>query len=209
MEVFTMEVLVWPIVVVVLSIIFMLIFRQPISAFIARLRKVSLTGLEALSDQPQKVPVRDSSPEDTGELMKSFDSPTLREQEAAIQKGLEDRRVAGEEAVKVLTRHLAANQIALYYERLNSAIWGSQIYLLRFLNSSMTGETSEIPRRFYDSAAANYPDVYSQYSFESYMDYLVNAHLIIGQEGRYLITEWGRDFLVYLAREGISESRLY
>lgn len=142
--------------------------------------------------------------------MKYFDSPTLREQEAFIQTELKTRGVAGDEAVKVLTRHLAANQISLYYEQLNAALWGSQISLLRVLNSSATGETSKILRHFYDSAAVNYPDVYSQYSFENYMKYLVNARLIIEQEeGRYLITELGRDFLIYLACTGISEYRLY
>jgi len=199
----------WPLAVVILGTIFMLVFRQPISTFIGRLRKVSRAGLEASSDQPQKVPEREPSPEATEELMKSFDSPTLREQEAAIQKALKDRGVTGGEAVKVLIRHLASNQIALNYEQLNTAIWGSQVSLLRFLNSSATGETSDTLRPFYDSAAANYPDVYSQYDFESYMNFLINARLIIKQEGRYLITELGRDFLVYLARVGSTEFRIY
>ncbi len=110
-----MDIFAWPLAVVVLGTIFMLIFRHPISVFITRLRKVSRTGLETSSDQPQKVPERETSPENAEELMKDFDSPTLREQEAFIQTELKTRGVAGDEAVKVLTRHLAANQIALYY----------------------------------------------------------------------------------------------
>lgn len=204
-----MDAFAWPLGVVILGIIFMLIFRQQIAAFIGRLRKVGRAGLETGSDQPQKAPDRESTAEDSEELMRSFDSPILRQQEVALQTDLNNRGLSGDEATKVLIRHLAATQLGLRFEQLNNVVWGSQISLLRLLNSSTAGETAETVRSFYDHAAAQYPNVYANYPFKSYMTFLMHIRLVIVQEGKHMITEFGRDFLTYLVKTGRTEFRLY
>jgi hypothetical protein len=191
---------VWPVTVLVIAIIFMLLFRKDISSLLARIQRIGRNGIHTLPSQVQKATERKSSAE---ELMRAFDSKTLLEQEKNIKKDLESRGLPSQqETIDVLVRHLAATQVALRFEFINKIIWGSQILILINLNSKPLGETLEILKPFYQEAAKTFPDVFANYTFDRYLDFLVSANLIIFQNGRYFITTVGRDFLGYLVATG-------
>lgn len=132
----------------------------------------------------------------------------VREQEDLIKKDLKKYKFTDEEEkLNILIKHLAATQLALNFEKIEKAIWGSQVDLLRHLNSLPSGASAEELRLFYDAAAKKHPQTFSEYNFEKYLEYLVLKVLIGYEDGRYHITNLGRDFLSYLVATGQSGFR--
>ena len=143
--------------------------------------------------------------------MKAFDSIILLDYEERIKKDLENRRIDDKKAIEILCRHLAGTQIALNFEQIYSTIWGSQINLLKYLNSRVpTGDTADnLKVIFYETAAIIHPLIYAGYPFENYLYFLRSRTLIMEENGIYNITNLGRDFLVYMMQTGKSEARPY
>lgn len=192
--------LAWPGVVLIVIIIFLFLFRRDISALLGRIQKISRNGIQVSSSQIQKATDQKSSAE---ELMRAFDSITLREQEKSIKKDLENKGLSSQqETIDILVRHLAATQMALRFEFINKIIWGSQVAILVNLNSKPLGETFEMLRPFYQEASKIYPEAFTNYTFDQYLNYLVSANLVILKDGKYFITTLGRDFLGYLVATG-------
>jgi len=202
-----LKVVAWPISFIILGIIFLLLFRKQIIDLLKRIKKVGPKGLEVSTEQSQKIvePQRSSQAE---ELMGVTDSLILKNQEDRIGKDIMDQYLNGEDLKKVLVRHLAIFQILFYFEQINNAIWGTQIQLLEELNTKPVGETKDDLKRFYDYGASLYPTTYEKYAFENYLYYLTESQLITEKEGRYFITQLGREFLVYLVSSGKTKLRI-
>lgn len=144
------------------------------------------------------------------ELMRSFDSVTLRLEENAITEGLEQQNLADPEAIEVLIRHLAATQIKLIFNEIDYYIWESQVELLKHLNSSPGCSIEEL-RTFYHlavSRSTNPTEFISKQTFEQYLQFLTSYELITELEGSYHISHIGRDFLVFLTAKGVPKKIL-
>ena len=141
--------------------------------------------------------------------MKALDSPALQEGEGFINKTLKDADVKeGPEREKLLIRYLAATTLALAFERIDSAIWGSQIYILEHLNANRSGVLKDaIKTLYYDNAVTKWPPSFTNYSYDAYLGFLKNSNLVLEQDGCLLITQLGVEFLQYLARVGKSGAR--
>lgn len=203
-----MQYIAWPIAALIFGLVFIFVFKKPISSLCMRLQKISKDGIQAGSiEQSQEINKKSSA----DELMKAFDSAVLLEGETLIKKDLESRGLSDKEAIDVLSRHLAATQLALRFEGVYSAIWGSQIGVLKNLNSKApNGDTAEnIKSAYYDVAATFYPKIYGDYPFEAYLQFLISRTLIIKTDRGYGLTNFGRDFLIYLVQSGKNESRAY
>lgn len=94
-------------------------------------------------------------------------------------------------------------------ERIYQLIYGSQIKLLQKLN--YFSEKSKNIKYFYDNAVNYFPETYQNYSFDNYLDFLVNQGLILYDREIDLIsiTEVGTDFLRYLVESNSSLDKLY
>ncbi len=117
--------------------------------------------------------------------------------EAKVKLNLEESYLQ-----KKLIGYSASIDMALFYEKLYSLIFGSQINLLHYLRASIPYgvEKEFIRKRYYDEAVKKYPNL-KTYLFESYMNFLESWFLIIkiieeGNEG-YKITNIGVAFLDY------------
>lgn len=203
-----MEIIVWPILVLILSVIFMLTFKKDISNLIARISGVKLPGFKATTEQEIINKPFDKVPSD--ELMKSFDSKFLLEQEKKITDDLRGRNIIEDvEKNKILIRFLAATQIQLTFERLYSHIYGSQLNILQSLNSNPNGDTKDAIIQIYSQASQMYPEVYKTYSFDDYIGFMINFNLVEQKNGRYHITYIGKDFLTFIIQSGKSLIRYY
>ena len=89
-----MEFLVWPAVVLVLVLVFMLVFKQPITRFIDRAQKVSRQGIEAAASPAAQEASTAAKPSPADELLKSFDNALLVNQENFIRSELEKLKIA-------------------------------------------------------------------------------------------------------------------
>ncbi|MBI2487723.1 MAG: hypothetical protein HYW01_12430, partial [Deltaproteobacteria bacterium] len=154
-----MEVLKWPLVVIVIVLIFMIMFRQQIAGFINRIRGISPGGGIHTSDMPPQLSSEDGHLS-AGELMdklirtleadkliRSLDSLVLREMEEIIKNELKASKLADSvEAIPILIRYLAVALLSCVFEYIYGQIWGSQLSILNHLNIRHDGETSDVIR---------------------------------------------------------------
>jgi hypothetical protein len=102
----------------------------------------------------------------------------------------------------VLAKHHANLQIRSAYSEAYNLIFGSQILLLQALNMQREPVESLFLITFYESAKNQYPEFYSSYTFESYINFLKAVGFINTENGKYFITVLGRGFLTYLVETG-------
>lgn len=188
-----------------ICIVFMVLFQKNIRAFIDRAYKFKYPGGELVTKNPSQELV-DTTVSSTEDRMREFDSPILREQENLINESL--TRV-GPEKERFLVRDLAITKLSLAFERIYSVIWGSQIYILEYLNDRrLIGALKEdIKTSFYDDAVRRWPDRFVGYSFDMYLGFLKESNLIIEKNESLFITNFGVEFLRYLTSTGKSGAR--
>ncbi|MBL7152394.1 MAG: hypothetical protein ISS79_01660 [Phycisphaerae bacterium] len=194
----------------VVPVFFLVYFRREVRGFVNRLRTVKYRGTELTVGTPEQHAADVKEDAVAERLMQALDSPALRDTEKLIDSVLESLGVGeGVERAKVLKRYLAAAELQVRILQIDAAIWGSQIYLLEFLNErqAVGGASLEELRSFYDNAAARYPEVFRAYSYEAYMRFLTLSNIIIERGGKILITTLGTEFLAYLVRAGKSSAR--
>jgi len=97
--------------------------------------KLGRWEVKAGDSQKQSAEVQEESSAE--ELLRAFDNALLLEQEDRIRKELSAKGCTDQSpTVKILIRHLAATQLARILDRLDSAVFGSQLALLNLLNST-------------------------------------------------------------------------
>jgi hypothetical protein len=196
----------WPLVVIV----FVLLFRKPIAAWIPSIRRVGPGGVEAGPPPTQdglKSPATETEREPgraSEELMRALDPPLLVDQEKRILQDLQSRGLGqpNQETLRVLVRYLATFQFGYLFENIYRDIYGSQLALLQYLNTLPNAPVSAA-QHYYDQAASRYPDVFRTYPFDSYLNWLASvANVVSKTDGQISITPLGREFLAYLTRSG-------
>jgi hypothetical protein len=187
------ESIAWPAVVVLLGLVFMGVFRAPLSGLLNRTRSVGKSGLETFDAQQLSAP--SAKPDPLQEFLSAFDNQLLVEQEAGIVKDLTTRGLFESAAQKALIRALAGTQIALHFERVSQLIWAGQVSALTYLNSRPAPVEEEHLRPFYADAAKRYPEVYQGYSFDNWLRFLDSWWLIKREKGMVALEKAGREFL--------------
>jgi len=202
----SMEYLAWPIAFLVGVIVFMVLFKKDISSLLVRVQKIGKDGIQTSPIQIQQPSEKESSIE---ELTKEFSSIAIRNQETNIKRDLENRGLSNpQDKINLLIKHLSIIQLALQFERINGLIWGSQVKILEHLNSRKEDSVAGL-KFFYDTAYKLSPDVFTNYPFEQYLQFLIAFNLIVQQGEKLSITDIGREFLVYIAATGQTRWRCY
>jgi|SRR5579872_4928964 len=205
----TMTYIVWPTAVVVIAVVFMLVFKKPLERLVDRTKKIGTTGLDASvtpSAASQETRIQ-RAPSAAEELLARFENDLLREQECAIRRELDSRKVDdASERERVLIRHLAASYIYSRFDRTYRLIFGSQITTLQDLNTAGISNR-EIVRGNYHIAAMIAPEFYANYTFEQWLHFLISQGLVQADGENLSITLAGREFLKFLIQEGLSFNR--
>lgn len=197
-----MEFLAWPAAVVILGVVAMLVFKQPLTRFLDRAEKIGKGGIQtATGAQVGGVEVK---PSPADELLKAFDNALLVEREKFIRAELERLHInPGIDRERVLIRLLAALALVQAFERTYTLVWGSQISALQFLNSAGTVPV-DLLRPWYDQGAAREPELYDGYTFEQWLGFLQGNLLVLRSGENVAISLEGREFLKYLLHQGYS-----
>ena len=194
--------------IIIICIFFMVLFRKNIGALLDRTRKVKYGSGEIQTENPSQEPVNTTvSP--TEDRMREFDSPVLREQENSINAALtRGGTTQGPEKERFLVRALAITRLALAFEQIHFIIWGSQIYILEYLNDRrLIGASKEnIKTSFYDIAVTRWPNFFTNYSYDMYLGFLKASNLIREENEVLFITPFGMEFLQYLTNTGKSSA---
>ncbi len=204
------KIIIWPIV----AIIIVLILRKTIINLLNRINKIGFAGIAAEAVQ-QKDSIEGIQPEKgiKNEVLEKglgiFSNHTL---ERISNKVQEESKVntlkSTEDKIDILYKYSQALYLILTFERLYNSIYGSQLDILQRTNTNT--ENRETLKRFYDSAVKKYPEFYSNYTYDQYLDFLISQDLIIfNDEGNCSITWLGRDFLKFLIESGKSLNKFY
>jgi len=198
----------WPIAVVIVSLIFKPGLRDFLRSFTARKIEVEGFGVKARIDaaEQQKGAAENPATEKLPQAPALDPSPRLAVN--IIETRLREE-LNGFEAGKrepVLVRALAHSRLEAGHEFTYNRIFGSQILALKRLNE-VSRATVDDAREFFKPFAEQFPQLYNNYGFDAWLGFLLGGAMIV-QNGNVLeISDFGRDFLVYLTERRLSENK--
>lgn len=201
----------WPHFAFAFGLICLLIFRGQLRGLLDRITSIDKTGIKThpnpniQRENPKKI-------EAAQELMMAIGNTTvIQDVEGYIRKDLTDRQLDVEgETTKVLIKYLAAARVSLEFEQIQSLIFGSQIFLLKKLNEvTGQGQSLAMIQFHFEHVQKVFAESFSDWSLEQYLHFLFSRRLIVIQDGRYHITILGKEYLVWMARNGRSESNAF
>ena len=213
------EILAWPATVVVGVVAVALIFRTSFADLIGQIRgfKVGQNAIDATGDAPkaaiaqqkeatppapEMVPAIHAMPSPSA-LYGPFEDP--------IRKNFELLDLPRDLERAWLCRFIATARVERRHEINYRLILGSQIQLMLLARSAAPPDVPRA-RQLYDAAVAGFPDIYSNFTFENWIGFLINASLLyLHQNGTPAVvktTPAGEDFLVYLVRNGLTSTKV-
>jgi len=203
----------WPVVALLFGVIFIFAFYGPIHRFLERANKIGSQGFEASSDSAaaqEKSATREQTVEgissQADQLLRVFDNQLLLEGEKYIKEDLDKRNITNPaERERVLIRLVSVTGTAALFERAYILIFGSQIRALQTLNARLLQKQELVP--FYVAAKSEYQNIYSNYAFDQWFNFMLSQTFIIMQGNTVGITNRGREFLKYLIQEAHSVNK--
>lgn len=198
----------WPHFAFAFGLTFLFLFRSELKSLLGRITSIDKSGIKT---QPNPDAQRENQKkiEAAQELMLEIGNTVVQQEvETRIRNDLTARslQIDGETS-KVLIKYLAASRVALEFEQIQNLIFGSQIFLLKKLNE-VTGVGQALPlvQAHFAHVQQTFPDSFSDWSLENYLHFLVDRALIVYQDGKYHITNLGKEYLVWMARTGRREN---
>jgi hypothetical protein len=199
----------WPHFAFAFGLVFLFIFREQLRALLGRITSIDKSGIktqpnpEIQREDPKKI-------EAAQELLLAIgNTVVLQDIESRIKNELTSRQLSiDSETTKVLIKYLAAAQVGLEFEQVQNLIFGSQIFLLKKLNEvSGQGQSPALVQSHFEHIQKVFSDSFADWSLEKYLHFLFERNLVIFQDGRYHITNLGKEYLVWMARTGRSENK--
>ncbi len=196
----------WHHLVFVFAVIFIALFRQPLSELIRRITKIGKEGVTA-SSVPEAQREK-TDPEAVQQLLDVIgNSIVIADIEGRIKSELKEKGLnADGDTVKVLIRHLAGTQLLLSFEQIHNLIFGSQIFLLKKLNEvAGQGRPWTFVTNHIDHVKTLYPEL-GDWSYDQYLGFMYGRLLIIRHGDQIHITNLGVEYLTWIARNGRREN---
>lgn len=208
------KIVIWPIVVLII----VLMLKKTIINLLERINKIGFAGVAAEAVQQKEnaeriVPEQGPKNQTKNEVLEKglgiFSDYTLERASNVVDDESKVKTFETTEAkVEILHKYSQALYLILNFERFYNLIYGSQLYILERVNTH--AETRDSLKRFYDSAVKSYPEFYSNYSYDQYLEFLITRELIIFDEKENSSITWlGRDFLKFLVETGRSLNKAY
>lgn len=201
------EYLAWPVSAIILTTI----LKVPINKLLDRLITAKVKGNEFNFSTPGQQQIE--TPRNNSAIADSVPADPLglqSELENLINDDLASRELeTPEDKITVLVKHHAALQLQNSYIVIYNQIFGSQISVLQSLNIQQEPVEADTLSLFYAMAQDQSPEVYKGYSFQQYLEYLTDSGLVVLDSHKYLITNYGRGFLMFLSEKGLTTNRAF
>lgn len=200
------EALAWPVVGLILGVVAILVFRGPLTQKIEGITRAGKDGLSF--ERPQDAEQPTSETLSFEHLMNQPISASGLEREKQVTERLASLPLKTDaERIALLNRVVALVNVELEHTRIAYVIFGSQLGLL----VRLAGTRSLLPRAeaeiIYRNAAAQFPELYKDRSFETWLAYLLGSSLIVAEADQIDITQYGLDFLKYLVDARLAYDR--
>ena len=197
----------WHHLAFIFALVFIVIFKQPLSELIRRTTKI---GKEGLTAGPAPEAQREKSdPEAVQQLLDVIgNSIVITDIESRVRTELTNKGFNTDgNTVKILIRHLAGTQLLLSFEQIHNLIFGSQIFLLKKLNEvAGQGRPLAFVNDHIDHVKSIYPSELAEWTYDQYLDFLYSRLLIVRHGDQIHITNNGVEYLTWVARNGRSEN---
>lgn len=193
--------LMWPIVILVIAII----FRKEIQGLIIRIQKFSVPSASIdllapdIQQQEKRKPEENFARAAKSQAIETVEV-TVRDQIQAIP---EPQRAA------LLINEVAKLRLISHFYYTYYYIFGSQIRALRFAEKMGGSCTIDEAAQFYHVAFSGYPDNAKDFTSDLWFKFIIENQLAIVREERFDLTPIGSDFLMFIAAMNLTENRAY
>lgn len=207
-----LKIFIWPVVVIIIFYV----LREPIKKLLQDIRGVKYGDASILLNREINQETNIDKSKDKGFMNGNADIPisktflkfseeTREAMSAVVKKATNfDNLDNYDNKIKALSTYSAAALLYIRMQSIYQSIYGSQIRILQKLNGGRLN-IDDIKKVFYDNAKNIWPELYDNYSFEKYLDYLKIMELVIvAENNQIVITIFGRDFLRFIIEEGYS-----
>ncbi|EHP92853.1 hypothetical protein [Methylorubrum extorquens] len=196
--------LAWPIVVTIIAFRYKDEFKQ----VTPRVKRLGPSGLELDVPNAQEHVTNDVL-SSSGNLKSKTYMPKPSPPIAALEERLriEVEKIEEANRVDVLLRELATTRLVAAFEFILSLIFGSQIEGLKALDER-SQVTVEEAKEFFKQYYNTNPDFYTK-GFEGWIGFLEVQELVKQENGMVRITDFGREFLVFLTQRRLPYSKPY
>jgi len=215
-----LDALAWPAAFLVAIVVFLLLFRRPITDLIGRTRRLgfgnkSIDLSDAAQPAAEQQKTLNASPKAPDPIPSTQVPPPppsvpVAAIEAEIEAALRNVGLSQELQRAWLIRMVAVLRLARGHEIEYRLILGSQLGLLVQANS-VTPPTMSQARQVYEAAKAANPELYRTFPFETWIHWPVSAGLLrvdtSGPEQLLRITPIGQDFLHYLVDNSLTSPK--
>lgn len=203
----------WPIVILIIVIVFLLLFQRNIRGLIDRTRSVKLPGgFHAEGAEPTQQQLT-AKPELETLATEELGSPMNEALYESLESNLRRQIIASVPDRKYhfdwALRAFAIAAVQHRHEFRYRLIFGSQIKALKAAVQS--GGTLQDPRmkEFYDQAALNFPEAYANFSFAQWRSFFTHQQLATEvSDGDLKLTPEAYSFMSFLATSGVTDEKL-
>jgi hypothetical protein len=142
------------------------------------------------------------------EMLKAFDSETIKNEERAIKKQLSKSKCTSKQATDILISQLANRVVLTHLLFINRSILESQTSILAFLNSDRGRHTIEPLNKYFEAYTKTYElqkinDLgIPKMTIDQFMAFLIVNRLIDHNMQGFAITSLGIDYLSFIVRLG-------
>ena len=212
-----LKILACPISVILIVVFIVLLLKKSIQDLIARISGIKYGKIGADVAHPRQEKTEksffeqeDNRNETIEKALGIFSATTLERAKNVVESESKINEVTDvNKKVETLTKYAEALYLILSFDRLYNTIFGSQLFILDFVNTDNT-QTKEQLKIFYDNAKEKNSHFFDTYSYDDYIEFLVLHELIVfAKDGSCGITWLGRDFLKYLIETGKTFNKRY
>ena len=208
--------LAWPIV----AITVLMILKEPLKKLIGNIKKIGYGGAGIETNYAKNQENEKTLLERLGDgndesyldnALAKFSEYTLNRADEIIEQETQISTVEGlQNQYDRIYKYSKLLVLIKNFEKMYDSMYGSQIRFLQRLNHTTT-ESKEDLKLYYNNAKENYPNIYRDYSYDAYLNFLYANGLIITEEGseNISISVIGKDYLRYLLEANLSLEKPY
>lgn len=191
------------------GLVFIIVFREPLSNLITRITSIDKKGLKAGPSPESQREISETTDEAVEKLLNAVgNSIVINDYEEKMKKELQENKLSTDgDTVKVLIKHLVGTQLLLAFEQIHSLIFRSQIILLKKLNEvAGQGIKIELINKYIEKIKESHSEL-EDWTADQYLQYLRSQLLIVGDQDRIHISNLGVEYLTWMVRNGRNEDR--
>lgn len=188
--------IVWPIMLFSA----LLLFRNPLSNLISRIKDLSVAGAAAsFSSQISKASIEDLSESDFPVLKGIEITDAVKLVESKVREFL--ATIGDDEKLSRVIRELAISRLDTEFAIAHGLIFGSQIELLRLIRQAGFLDRSTV-LSYFERVKKNF-EIYQHSNVNEYLQFLFSKELIKEEGVQLSLTPFGHDYLLFLYRRNV------